>query len=173
MNTKELTRLAMFSALVFVATNVRFVIPFIPSTGGLVHFGNIALFSIAIVYGKKYGAISGAIGMTVFDLVTGYAIWAPGTFIVRFIVGYAIGYIAYDKNGREGNNLKFNILAMIVGSILIMAGYYLYESLVWGNWITPFMSVIGDSTQSIIGIIGAILLIPHLITLREVYKNQE
>ena len=56
------------------------------------------LFIVAIVFGKEKGAIAGAVGMAIFDLSSGWALWAPFTFVVRGIMGYMIGSIAWSKN---------------------------------------------------------------------------
>ena len=68
--------------MVFIAT--RFINIRLPlaSTGGLVHLGNTMLFISAIVFGKRKDAIAGALGMGLFDLLLGWQIWAPFTFVV-------------------------------------------------------------------------------------------
>lgn len=40
--------------------------------GGLIHLGNVPLFLIAILFGKKIGALAGAFGMGLFDLMGGW-----------------------------------------------------------------------------------------------------
>lgn len=66
--TKELVITGLSIALVFVATcfiNIRLPI----GQGGLIHLGNVPLFLIAILFGKKIGALAGAFGMGLFDLM--------------------------------------------------------------------------------------------------------
>lgn len=67
--TIEITMAALFIALTYVATafiNVR--IPFLAANGGLIHLGNIPLFVAAALYGKRTGALAGALDMGLFDL---------------------------------------------------------------------------------------------------------
>ena len=92
--TRDLAETSLLIALVFIAT--RFINIRLPlaSTGGLVHLGNTMLFIAAIVFGKRKGAIAGAFGMGLFDLLSEWAIWAPFTFVVRGVMGYIIGSIA-------------------------------------------------------------------------------
>ena len=102
--TKDMVETSLLTALVFVATafiNIR--LPILAS-GGLVHLGTVMLFIAAIVFGKEKGAIAGAVGMAIFDLSSGWALWAPFTFVIRGIMGYMVGYITWSKN-RDGNNL--------------------------------------------------------------------
>jgi uncharacterized membrane protein len=144
--TKDLVETSLLIALVFVATYcVQFHLP-IGGEGGLVHLGTSMLFISSIVFGKKKGAISGAFGMGIFDLVSGYAVWAPFTFIIRGIMGYIMGSITWSKN-RRGNNVIINIVASILSGIWMIAGYYFSQVIIYGNWVTPFLSIPGDAIQ--------------------------
>ena len=75
-----LTVTAIFVALTYIFTafiNVRLPIA---ANGGLIHLGNVPLFIGAIIFGKKTGAIAGGVGMGLFDLLSGWTLWAPFTF---------------------------------------------------------------------------------------------
>lgn len=41
-------------------------------SGGLIHLGNVPLFVAAMLFGRKTGAIAGAFGMGLFDLMSGW-----------------------------------------------------------------------------------------------------
>ncbi|MCR8745103.1 ECF transporter S component [Romboutsia lituseburensis] len=150
--TRDLVETALLIALVFIATrfiNIRLPIA---SSGGLVHLGNTMLFIAAIVFGKKKGAIAGAFGMGLFDLLSEWAIWAPFTFVVRGIMGYIIGQVAWS-NGKNGNNVVTNIIAIILSGVWMIFGYYITEIILYGNHIKALASIPGNVTQIIIGII--------------------
>lgn len=155
--TQEVVINGLLIAIVFVAT--RFInIPSPVSAGGLVHLGNVALFTIAIIYGAKKGAIAGAFGMGLFDLLSPYAAWAPFTFVVRGVMGYIIGAVS-DAGGKKGQSILFNLLAILMGSIWMLAGYYLTEVvLTSGNWIEPVKSIPGNLIQIAIGTAAGIPL---------------
>lgn len=159
--TKDLVFTALLIALVFIATKfINFQLPF-SLHGGLIHLGNTILFAAAIVFGPKKGAISGAFGMGLFDLVSGWVVWAPFTFVIRGLMGWMIGTIA-NRKGRNGDSFKWNIIAILLGSIWMISGYYISEVIIYGNWFTPLTAVPGDITQVIIGIILGIPLITAL-----------
>lgn len=154
---KELVIMGLLVAMVFVCTTViQFKLP-IAVNGGLVHMGNVALFTIAIVLGKKRGAVSGAFGMALFDILGPWAVWAPFTFVVRGIMGYVIGFFA-DINQSNGKNPLWNIVGITLGSIWMMVGYYFSEVILYGNWVAPFSSIPGNLTQLGIGLILALPL---------------
>lgn len=160
--TREMIQTGLLIALVFIATSfINIRLP-IAANGGLVHLGTGMLYISAIVFGKKKGALSGAIGMALFDLVSGWTLWAPFTFIIRGIMGYIVGLIA-SKN--EGKNIITNVVAIIVSVPVIIIGYYITEGILYGNWITPMASIPGNITQCIV---GAIIAIPACKVLKKI-----
>ena len=73
---------ALFIALTYVFTafvNIRLPIA---ANGGLIHLGNVPLFIAAILYGRMVGAIAGGVGMALFDLLSGWTLWAPFTLVI-------------------------------------------------------------------------------------------
>lgn len=153
--TFDLILSAMLIALVFVATIFLNIKLPITANGGLVHLGTAMLFIASILFGPKKGAIAGAFGMGLFDLVSGFAVWAPITFVARGIQGYIVGKIAWS-NGRNGNNFGFNLLATIVSVPPMVAVYYIGEGILYGNWIAPMASIPGDLVQNVLGIVISI-----------------
>ena len=87
--TKEITKIAMMAALVFVATYSLKV----PSLHGYTHLGDCMIFIAVLLLGGKKGAISGAIGASLADLVGGYIIWILPTFFIKFIMASIMGII--------------------------------------------------------------------------------
>lgn len=152
--TRDMVESALLIALVFIATafiNIRLPIS---ANGGLVHLGSVMACIASIVFGKKKGALAGAIGMGLFDLTSGWVLWAPFTFIIRGLVGYVLGYIAY-LNNKNGENFLYNLAGLIVSGILMIAGYYVTEVILYGNLLAPIASVPGDVVQVIsAGILG-------------------
>ncbi|QED49904.1 ECF transporter S component [Cytobacillus dafuensis] len=155
--TFDLILTSMLIALVFVATfflNIRLPIA---ANGGLVHLGTAMLFTASILFGPKKGAMAGAIGMGLFDLISGWTLWAPFTFVVRGLQGYIVGKIAWS-NGRNGKSVPFNLLAIIISVPVMLAGYYICEGVLYGSWIAPLASIPGNITQIVVGICVAIPL---------------
>jgi uncharacterized membrane protein len=162
--TFDLVLTSLLVVLVFLATffmNIRLPIA---ANGGLVHLGTAMLFIASILFGPKKGALAGAIGMGLFDMVGGWLIWAPITIVARGIQGLIVGKIAWS-NGRKGTSLAFNLIATIVSTPIMIACYYLGEVILYGNWVQPLASIPGDIVQSVFGIIVAI---PVCVALKKV-----
>lgn len=153
--TYELTVDALFIALVLVATwliNIR--LPLIGS-GGLIHLGNVPLFIAAMLFGKKTGAIAGAFGMGIFDIMSGWTLWAPFTFVIVGAMGFVVGLFA-EKQPIKNKHLN-NIVSVICAIVIKVVGYYIAEGIIFGNWIAPIGSVPGNIIQ--VGVAGVIVLV--------------
>lgn len=162
--TLEITMTALFIALTYVATAfINVQIPFLAANGGLVHLGNIPLFIAAAIYGRRTGALAGAFGMGLFDLSCGWVAWAPFTFLVCGLIGFAYGSIT----GKNASKLRL-ILGVFVAAVIKVAGYYVAEGIIYGNWIAPAASIPGNLVQ--IGVAG-IIAVPLILALRKVLKS--
>lgn len=150
----ELTITAMLIALTLVFTyfvNIRLPIA---GNGGLIHLGNVPLFMAALLYGKRTGAITGAVGMGLFDLLSGWTIWAPCTFVVVGLMGYTVGSIT-EKN----KSMPFRILAILAALAIKVVGYYSFEAILYHNWIVPLGSIPGNIIQILVAGIIVLLVI--------------
>lgn len=139
-------------ALTFIATgfiNIRLPIA---ANGGLVHLGNVPLFLAAVIYGKRTGALAGSFGMALFDLMGGWVLWAPFTFVVAGLMGYTVGSITEKHHG-----FGWNALAIVAACVIKIAGYYIAEGFIYGNWVAPVLSIPGNLIQ--IGV-AAVLVLP-------------
>ena len=149
-------------ALTLVATafiNIRLPIA---ANGGLVHLGNVPLFLAAIIFGKKTGAFAGAFGMGPFDLLSGWTLWAPFTFVIVGLMGFAVGKITENRIG-----FRWNVLAIAVACVIKVVGYYIAEVIIYRNWIAPVLSIPGNLVQ--IGV-AAVIVLPIVEIVRKAVK---
>ena len=117
--TKTIVINALFIAFTLAATmfiNIRLPIM---GNGGLIHLGNVPLLIAAFVYGRKTGAIAGAFGMGLFDLISGWTAWAPFTFVIVGAMGYVAGLIAEKVPGKS---VVVYSLAVVVALIIKIVG---------------------------------------------------
>ncbi len=152
MSVKELAITAICIVLVYVFTAVVNVKLPIAAAGGLIHLGNVPLFIAAILFGKRTGMIAGGIGMGLFDLLSGWTLWAPFTLVTVGIMGLVVGLVTEKKK-----SFPRYILAMVLACIIKIVGYYIAEGIIYGNWVAPAASIPGNLVQ--IGVAAVITLI--------------
>lgn len=157
--TQVLVINALFVALTLVATMfINLKLP-IAGNGGLIHLGNVPLFIAAFVFGRKTGAIAGAFGMGLFDLISGWTIWAPFTFIIVGAMGYVAGLIAEKVPGKRANVYSIAVIAALLFKIV---GYYFAEVVLYGNWIAPLGSIPGNVLQVVFAGIVVVPLVARI-----------
>lgn len=160
--TRSLVLMALMVALTMVGTYI-IRIP-VPATQGYIHMGDAFLFLSVILLGGKRGAVSGALGETLADLLAGYAAFAPITFVVKCLMGLVIGYAVrlYQLHGRKEKEEKGKqksifclsaFLALLCAGGVMILGYYLGESLMYGSWVTPLVEIPMNILQFAVGVI--------------------
>lgn len=163
--TKTIVINALFIAFTLAATmfiNIRLPIM---GNGGLIHLGNVPLFIAAFVFGKRTGAVAGAFGMGLFDLISGWTAWAPFTFIIVGAMGYVAGLISEKV---PGNRVLVYSLAVVTALVIKIVGYYFVEVILYSNWIQPFGSIPGNFLQVVV---AGIIVVPLAERLRKIARQ--
>lgn len=158
-NVRFLTITALFVALTYVFTACFHVRLPLPGSGGLIHLGAVPLFIGAMLFGRKTGMFAGAIGLGLFDLLSGWAPWAPFTAVIGGLMGYITGRMT---EGETHQTYRWYCLAVGISCVINIFGYYAAEGILYGNWIAPVMSVPGDLIQVGTGAVISLAVISRL-----------
>lgn len=152
------TKNIVITGLMIAITMVLTMVVQIPTIGthGYVNMGDTAILFTALYLGKKRGFLAGGIGSALADIASGYAVYAPITFISKGLEGYICGLI-YEKLNKDGNNSLAKYVSTIVGGIIMVSGYFVGEIFLYGIK-TSALAVIPNSIQALFGIISAIIL---------------
>ncbi len=158
-HTRQVTLDAMFVALTLVFTAfVNIQIPSFGGAGGLIHMGNVPLLIAGMIYGKRTGAIAGAFGMGLFDILSGWAMWAPCTIITCGLMGFVVGVICENRQ-----KMIYKILAVLTALVIKLCGYYIFESVVLGNGLAAALkSIPGNVIQVSVAAMIVLMIITPL-----------
>ena len=143
MTQKRLHRLCLaglFTAIVFVFTACLHI----PSNTGYTHVGDAFIFLAASLMPTPYAVFVGAAGAALADCLTGYALWAPASLVIKAVT--ALFFTAKKPRILTTRNL----LALIPSGVLCFGGYYGYEVLITGNTISPLAGLPGYFTQIVL-----------------------
>ena len=153
----ELMMTGLMAALVMAATSF-FRIPVV-ATNGYIHLGDAMVFLSVMILGRKNGTIAGASGSALADLLGGYVHWAPWTFIIMGVLAFICGTILLaGKDKGENASIVRQALAMLAGSVFMMAGYFICQRFMYGTWAAPLAALPGNVIQSSAGIVIAEIL---------------
>ncbi len=147
---------AVFAALVFVAT-YSFVIS-IPATSGYFNLGETIIYTAALIFGPLTGALAGGIGAMTADVLLGYAQFAPGTLAIKGIEGLIVGVLYQKLQKRIANRSISATIAIGIGGLEMVAGYFIYEQLVLGY---PFALALAEVPFNMVQmLVGLVIAVP-------------
>jgi len=148
-DTKQLCIKAMLAAVVCAAT-MAIQVP-VPATSGYIHLGDSVILFSAIMFGPAAGLVAGGIGSALADILTGYGYWAPFTLVIKGLMGYAAGRIAFDGTDRAFGINK--LMGAAVAEIIMIVGYLLGGAVLKSSFIVSLASVPENAVQAIGGAI--------------------
>ncbi|MCX7951133.1 MAG: ECF transporter S component [Clostridiales bacterium] len=155
----EIVYFAVASALVTVFT----LVVRIPSINGYVNFGDIMIFVVAAMLGKKFGFVAGAFGSALADIIASYFIYAPATFLIKGVEGLLFA-VVYEKLKNQNYGL---LVAGIIAASEMILGYFVYEYFVYG-YAAAVGSVFGNVMQ---GSISLLVAAPIIIAVKKTGIN--
>ncbi|HHW56246.1 MAG TPA: ECF transporter S component [Clostridia bacterium] len=156
-NVKRIVYGAFMMALVTIGTMV-IQIP-TPATKGYINVGDSFIFLSSALFGPTMGFVTGGIGSALADLLSGYAYWAPWTFIIKGIEGLIVG-LMYKKYSKE----YLKVASLIIGALWMVLGYYLAGGIMYGfkaSLVDVPSNLIQGFASIIIGYILIRLISPH------------
>ena len=118
----NITLSGVMAAVVFLATQIK-----INTAIGYGNLGDGFILAASYVLGPL-AFFPAAIGSALADLILGYAVYIPATFLIKGSMGLVAGAILRRKNV----SVKRRILAVVIAEVIMVAGYFGFESL-------PFM----------------------------------
>lgn len=164
--TRKIVWASLFAALTAVATMLVFPVP--SMTNGFVNAGDALVIISAFLLGPYYGAIAAGIGSAITDLAYAYFIYAPATLIIKGLMALAAGTILM-RLGKKRRVIAA-IFASIVAELIMLAGYFGYETLLYGL-AGAVGSLIGNGIQAIFGAVAGTVLYLALIKIPYVNDN--
>lgn len=147
MTTKELCIQGLLIALVTIGT-MLFQIP-VSATQGYIHLGDSMILLAACFFGARCGAIAGGFGAALADILTGYSHWAPFTLLIKGIMGFLVGRLA--KRDAEKFFSARKLLAVGLGMIWMVFGYYIGGGILHGSFAVALTSIPENIAQGIAG----------------------
>lgn len=133
---RKLAYMGVLAALIFVGTMIH-----VPTAIGHVNLGDMVILVSSYLLGPV-ASIPAAIGSAAADIIAGYVPYALPTFLIKGVMGLVAGLIM-KRNSENKVRLPRRIIAGIVAEIIMVAGYFAFESL-------PFMYGVAAAIGSVI-----------------------
>lgn len=149
--TRTLVMTGLLAALSCVATLVLVV----PSpTGGYMNLGDTVVLLGAYLLGPAWGAVAGGVGPALADLLSGYAVYAPATLVIKAVMGLLSGLLYRALREKRGGVL----LTGLAGELPMVAGYWLFDALLLGSFAGSAAGIPSNLVQGGFGVAASTLL---------------
>ena len=160
---KRLVLSSIFAAMVCVSTAVfSFPLP----GNGFANLGDCFVILCGGLIGSWWGFAAAAIGAALADILLGYAIYAPATFMIKGIMTLVVYYIASKSRGIS---VIRTALSAIAAEIVMVAGYFLFELAVYGAGVAV-PDLFGNTMQGIVGAITGTVILYVLMKNKKLYS---
>ncbi len=148
-STKRLVKTALLTALVCVVTMaVKIPSPF----KGYLNLGDSMVLLSAFMLSPLDCFLAAGIGSAMADIFSGYAVYAPATFVIKGCTALVACLIAKKLlNGKVKSNLSV-LVGGAVGELVMVAGYYLFEGAMYG-FSASAVNILPNMLQGIAGLV--------------------
>ena len=153
--TQRLILAAMFAALCTVATMVIQI----PAPTGYVNLGDAVSLLAGLTLGPVYGFAAAGLGGAMADLLLGWGMYAPGTFLVKGAVAAVASllFLMYDKKGCKPTIPRL-LVCTVPAEVMMALGYFVYESVILKYGVGAAASIPANLMQGLVGTVAAVAL---------------
>ena len=151
-----LVRTALMAAVCFVLTRVVTI----PAPTGYVNIGDCGVLLSAWLLGPIYGGLAAGIGSMLADVLSGYAAYAPGTFIIKFAMAAVAALVFHALEGY--GPIRAHAAGAVIAEVIMIFGYFGYNGVCLGVGLGAAASIPADTVQGAIGAIAGCVLIEAL-----------
>ena len=148
-NTQKIVLTSMLAALCCVAT----IVIRIPSPlKGYINLGDSIVLLAGWMLPAGYAFLAAGIGSALADVFAGYVVYVPVTFAIKGLMAVVV-YFCYQRLSLRLNKIKARIVGGILAEIIMVLGYYLFESCLYGM----MASVVNIPANAIQGLAGLLI----------------
>ncbi len=155
MNFKKVQKLvtaALFTAIICVAT----IIIQIPSPlTGYFNLGDCFVLIAAWYLGLGYGTLAAGLGSALADIILGYTVYAPATFVIKALMAVA-AYLIFKA--IKNKPLIGKIISAVSAEAIMVLGYFVYESVILKYGLAAASAIPTNIAQGIVAVVAATAL---------------
>jgi len=152
-NPLNVSMAAIFAVIIFALTLIAVVL-----SEGFINIGDLGVMISGLLFGPIIGSVAGGIGPFIADMVL-YPPTAIYTLVIKALEGFLVGVIANPRKNYKKFNYR-DIIAVVVGGLTMVFGYFFVELLVFGDPGWAFGELpLNFFVQFLTGVIGSILFV--------------
>ena len=151
------TQKVVFTALITALITISTMFIRIPLPLGYVNLGDAFIFLAVFLLGPLYGTIASGVGSAFADLL-GFPLYAPGTLIIKALMALLACLVYKLINKNQKLSILAEIVAGIVGAVVMAFGYFFYEILFFETAGVAIVNVPWNLLQGAVGIVLSVVI---------------
>lgn len=167
---KSLAKKSAFAALFATLCCVSTLIVTVPLPNGYFNVGDVFVLLSGWFLGGIWGSAAAAVGCALADLWSGFALYAPATFLIKGLNAALAWLVASSiKKILKKDSLDFipRIAGAIAGETVMVFGYFLFEIALYGL-LGGAAALIGNALQGVCCGMLAVVLFSALYPIKTV-----
>lgn len=151
---KKIVVAALLAALTCIST----MIIKIPSPlKGYINLGDCIVLVSGWLLTPSWGFLAAGLGSALADILSGYVIYAPATFLIKGLMAL-VAFYGFKLACNRCGNLPSRIISGIAAEILMILGYFVFEGFLYG-FVPSIVNIPPNAVQGVAGIaIGTALM---------------
>ena len=151
--TKKIVIAALFAALACIAT----MIIKIPSPlKGYINLGDCVVLVAGWMLPPTYAFLAAGLGSAFADIFSGYATYAPATFIIKGLMAL-IAFYGFKLLHNKIGNIPSRIISGIGAETIMVLGYFVFEGFLYG-FAPSVVNIPPNCVQGVAGLILGIMI---------------
>ena len=152
--TQRIVISSMLAALACVAT---MIIKFPSPLGGYINLGDCIVLLCGWMLGPVYAFLAAGIGSALADVFSGYATYAPATFVIKGLMALA-AFAIFKLLSSRIKPFGARLVGAVVAEIIMVGGYYIFEGFLYG-FVPSLVNIPANAVQGVAGIVIGMILI--------------
>ena len=158
-----LLRLVMTGVLMALACVATMVIQIPSPTHGYMNLGDCVVLLSGCLLGPVYGAVAGGVGSALADLLSGYAVYVPGTLVIKAVMAALAG-------GLYRRSRKLLPVGAVLAELVMIVGYWLYDGFLMGSLAGSAAGIPSNIIQGLFGGVCGVALVAALSRVPQIRK---
>ena len=156
---------ALLAALTCIAT----IIIKIPSPlKGYLNLGDCVVLLSGWMLSPLYGFLSAGLGSSLADLLSGYVVYAPATFVIKGAMAL-VAFYGFRLLQKKLGNMPSRIITGIAAEMIMVLGYFVFEGFLYGFG-PSVVNIPANCIQGFAGLSIGIVLIKIIEKNKAVFK---
>ena len=155
--TKKIVISALFAALACIAT---MIIKIPTPLKGYINLGDCIVLVAGWMLSPVYAFLAAALGSAFADVFSGYATYAPATFVIKGLMAI-IAFYGFKLLHKKTGNLTARIISGVIAEVIMILGYFVFEGFLYG-FAPSVVNIPANGIQGIANLIFGIMIIKAL-----------